>query len=193
MLRLLGTAVLTSLFLFSCGDDDDDDEPTPASRMVGTWTTSCQATDDSNAINSIVFTETTFELTITLYSDSNCTIETLRNRYTGTFTAGDGVSTPESSNTYDHTFTNGYQRIKTELFAAAYNTAATCGFTDWQADVEKEITSAGSCAISTTTTTYDVIKIESTQITFGNTSGDAVGTTAATRPTTLETVVYTKQ
>ena len=72
---------------------------------------------------------------------------------------------------------------------------AYCGFTDWQADVEKDVLGAAcyGFAIPAGATSLDIYLVDGDALKFGQGAKVAVGLTEADRPTAIdETRVFTR-
>jgi len=195
----LSTLILISVtsvsFAVSCGKKNDD-TAAATTELEGTWTDTCTASSDASSYSksTTVITGTTSTTTSNIYTDAACT--TVRDTVVSiaTFSLGAAVSAPSGAKEYNSKISKILWTVKNDQ-AASYTTCGG-GFTK---NVAKEL-NATNCADdadlkSSFIDNCDVYKLDGTKLYFGK-MGDAGtatdGTTAAKRPTTLETTAWTK-
>jgi hypothetical protein len=187
---------ITSLALMSSCGKKEDDTAAATTELEGIWTDTCTASSDASSYSksTTVVTGTTETTTSNIYTDAACS--TVRDTVvsTATFSLGAAVTAPSGAKEYNSKISKILWTVKNDQ-AAAYNYCGG-GFTQ---DVAKEL-NATNCADdadlkSSFADSYDVYKLDGAKLYFGVTGDagtDTDGTTAAKRPTTLKTTVWTK-
>lgn len=169
MIRKFALFALMLMALFAlpgCQEEEPLVETPPGAEepftteLEGNWRTACfnDGTDDLD--DQVTFTGTSYEEKITGYLDATCADIQFETRYVGTFTTGATDLLPDGNNYVEADWlpTNIYQKPYNALVAISWNLLSYCGFTDWSAGVEKEITALVNvepgCVGSTPNLTY---------------------------------------
>lgn len=175
---------------------DDDNDVLDRSDLNGTWVKACESAGTLGfRRNRLTFTNTTVQFRADIHqNDSTCNNTAdleVRSNFTQTtpgFTAG------QNSNV-DATLQNIKAKFNTNTAATAANVANFCGFSDWAAGVEKDVT--GRDCIEDLPDAgerfYQIVRLESESRLFvGQVTDSQDGSSPGDRPTNLESTPYTK-
>ncbi len=143
--------VVVALLTWSCGKEEEDEivlGPDP----TGTWVQSCGG-GSMKSVNSYVYAGSSLVNVTQSYSAEGCTAgtETLTLRMKGSYERV--KNKPDANGAYplNWAVTDVTAAPSTAEFAAASNTTATCGATDWAVGVEKTVV---GCALFASITTF---------------------------------------
>ncbi len=111
--------------------------------LIGTWSLRevCKYSSASGYVKmDQVYTNSTFDQTATIYSDSVCTVPLVAINLTGTyFTSNYKSTTAEEGMDIDSTLSGYLATAKSSTLVSTYNTNSYCGFSDWQINVAKSL------------------------------------------------------
>lgn len=165
----------------------------PGADLDGTWRTQCYPTQVGFAMTTIAYSKLALTGTYTEYSDAACTQAIHVSRWTGTTTvsgpARDGV-TP-----IDIAFATFTSTALTADNATQNNNYSYCGFTDWRANVERNVLGAPcqGFAIPMGGKSLDIYQVTTNALRFGQGAQIAVSPSEATRPKMLDAMrVFTR-
>jgi hypothetical protein len=167
----------------------------PGSELNGTWETSCF---DNNGFNfartTIQYTDLALTGTFAEYEDAACTRPTHVSHWTGVATVSG--TTPAGDTKLDLSFVTFTSTSLTAANADFNNTNSYCGFTDWTANVEKDVLGAPcyGFTIPVGGESLDIYRVEGSTLRFGE--GSMIGTDVpeSARPTSLSTYqVFTRR
>lgn len=198
ILKVISVATIAAL-TFACGADNDEGS---TSELDGTWVGTCSADGDTFSKITQVFGSGQVTATLNAYSDVSCATETFAIVLSRPFSTGAAVTTPAGAkeSTFSPT-TKVTVTLKTDESVALFNgtagNAATCGG-GFVKNQTKEVTAAncgGDDGFFDTTTVHNIYKIDGTKLYVGDCGDDGTATdctSAAKRPTTLQTDFLTK-
>ena len=188
-LGLIAAALATAI---GCGADPA--ATMPGADLNGTWRTQCFPANVGYATTTLTYTSLALVGTYTEYSDNACTQAIHVSRLTGTTT----VSGPARNGLtpIDIAFATFTSTALTADNATQNNNYQYCGFTDWRANVERNVLGA-SCqgfSIPMGARSLDVYQVQGNNLRFGQASQIAVNPSESTRPTMLDAArVFTRQ
>lgn len=183
---------------FGCGKEDDDKVTT---ELEGTWNRACQAgTGDDEGTSekeTVSFTGMSSELTVTSYSDADCTTESMRIVLSNSFTIGDEVAEPAGARAVDLKTSGLSFTLLTDAMVEAMNAANYCGggFVKGTAKTITADTCDDASIKAAFNDSFDLYKLTDGKLYLGDKEVDTNydGTTAAKRPRALESAGFTKQ
>lgn len=190
-------------------DNSSNPSPEPAANLLGTWLLSCQQTSFTTEL---VVDATSYDATTTTYTDGTCVDPLFTDVYSNTYLTGQSVTSTNGlpATELDVTLTTVERTLHTDIMVMGYNASTSCGYSDWEIDVPKDITGrdcgsfASGCTSDSTstvcdaagTTTYTIYGVNDTgtQLNFGYPTTGRDGTTPAARMNTLFTIIpFVKQ
>ena len=195
--------LLASLIVFQGCKTEEDAVTESTSAIDGTWQTGCYLDEQDYMKQVLVISAGAFTATTTGYSDATCTTGYISQGYVGNFTYGatgilaDGEAYTETDQVMTQITQTSHNDTKTD----DWNSYNVCGFSDWQTDVEKDISavvgfnSANYCdgpPVDTTFLTIYSIQNSGTELYMGDLR-NATDNPEVTRVTSLSTLVYIKQ
>ena len=198
ILKVISAATIAAL-TFACGANNDE---VSTSELDGTWVGACSADDDGFFKFTDMYGSGQGSFTLNEYSDISCATETLALVGSRPVSTGAAVTTPAGAkeSTFSPT-TKVTVTLKTDESVALFNgtagNAATCGG-GFVKNQTKDVTAAncgGDDGFFDTTTVHNIYKIDGTKLYVGDCGDDGTATdctSAARRPTTLETDFLTK-
>jgi len=169
--------ILVVVICSSCAEKEESDDAEPTTFLEGTWKKACsQSGSNSYSEYIMVYKNTSYTLYSNVYSDSACSTASRTIRYTYTLAVGSDATMADGSTTatkVTQTTVGVYETVKTDALVSELNSNSYCSATDWEKDVEKDITSKSTedtCldlddAIGTVY--KDVIKIKGTDLWWG--------------------------
>ena len=191
--------IVSAVTFIGCAKNDSDskDESSSSTAYEGTYLSSC---DSDKRIYQIDISGSTSTLTIKDYKDSNCQTDEGEHIITETITLGDNVTvtknTDNSSITaqkIDFTKTKHTYTMKNSTDVTNNNASEACGFSDWEINVPKDISSKlnqTGCAESKAvgTITKEIILVNGNDLWLGDDSGstDADNRTTVIKDTGLD-------
>lgn len=167
-----------ALLLLACDGSGDD----PGAELDGTWETACY----QRTRTSLTYADLAFTGTFSEYTDDACTSAYHVSKWTGTATVGEALTS--GARQLDLVFATFTSTALTGENADFNNMNAYCGFTDWEANVEKDVLGA-ECygfAIPVGAESLDIYRVDGDTLKFGQGAKIAVGLTAADRPTAID-------
>jgi hypothetical protein len=164
------------------GTDSGSDTNPPVFELDGAWATACY--NKTQVV--LTYSYPSFTGTYTEFADDACTSAYHISEWAGTAEAGDTIAS--GARKLDLAFTAFTSVALTEENAAMNNSYAYCGFTDWEANVEKDVLGADCYGFSIPVggKSLDIYKIEGDTLLFGVGAKIAVDLTEADRPTELD-------
>lgn len=174
-----------ALVLFGCGAPGDD---AAGADLDGTWETVCYM----RAKTRIAYNDLALTGTYTEYADDACTTAYHVSTWTGVATVGEALSS--GARKLDLSFESFKSTALTAENAVFNNMNAYCGFTDWEANVEKDVLGADcyGFAIPVGGESLDIYVVEGDTLKFGQGAKIGAELTEADRPTVIdETRVFT--
>ena len=197
-MKLVILLIVSTVTFIGCAKNDSDskDESSSSTAYDGTYLSSCS----DKRIYQIELSGLTSTFSIKDYKDSNCQTDEGEHIVTETFTLGDNVTvtknTDNSSVTaqkIDFTKTKHTYTIKNSTDITNVNSLGSCGFSDWELNVPKDISSKlnqTGCAESKAvgTITKEVILVIGNDLWLGDDSGstDADNRTTVIKDTGLD-------
>ena len=145
-MKLVILLIVSTVTFIGCAKNDSDskDESSSSTAYDGTYLSSCS----DKRIYQIELSGLTSTFSIKDYKDSNCQTDEGEHIVTETFTLGDNVTvtknTDNSSVTaqkIDFTKTKHTYTIKNSSDLKTTNEAGSCGVSDWELNVPKDISS----------------------------------------------------
>jgi hypothetical protein len=219
MLQKILLAILISVTMGCTKNDDDNNNNTtaappaapappnnggtgnnsgaPVPELVGTWVKPC-TTGGANGHrrDSLAIDATTFQMMVSYdQADATCAgTPDLEARAVFNYSLP-AAYTAGNVNNVDLVLNNVLARVNSTTGAAAANVASLCGFNDWQAGVERDVT--GRHCIEDLPDRgrqyYQIFKLQGTnQLFVGNFDSTHNGESPAQRPAELETQPFTK-
>lgn len=164
-----------------------------------TFTTACQASDNSTAdspeytTGTLTVNATTMSGTMNFFSDSTCTTASYSLVGSETFVIG-GAASVSGATKIDRTASSVVITPKSDAMVEFFNSSSFCGKTDWAASTAADVTTATCGASANNSTLYDIFKIDGSSLQFGESgSGSSTdGSTDAKRHAALSVVVEKK-
>ena len=168
--------ILVVVIFSSCAEKEESDDA-DTTFLEGTWKKACEKSSDNTYSEYImVYKNTSYTFYSNVYSDSACSTGSMTLRYTYTLAVGSDATMADGSTTatkVTQTTVGVYETVKTDTLVSELNSNSYCSATDWEKDVEKDITSKSTedtCldlddAIGTVY--KDVIKIKGTDLWWG--------------------------
>lgn len=178
-------SLCAALALVGCDGSGDE----PGADLNGTWETACY----QRTRTSLTYADLAFTGTYTEYADDACTSAYHVSTWTGTATVGAALTS--GAQKLDLSFETFTSEALTAENADFNNMNAYCGFTDWQANVEKDVLGAPcfGFAIPAGAKSLDIYLIDGDALKFGQGAKIAAGLTEADRPTVIdETRVFAR-
>ena len=169
--------ILIVVICSSCAEKEESDDAEPTTFLEGTWKKACsQSGSNSYSEYIMVYKNTSYTFYSNVYSDSACSTGSMTFRYTYTLAVGSDVTMADGSTTatkVTQTTVGVHETVKTDALVSELKSNSYCSATDWEKDVEKDITSKSTedtCldlddAIGTVY--KDVIKIKGTDLWWG--------------------------
>ena len=169
--------ILVVVICSSCAEKEESDDAEPTTFLEGTWKKACAQSGSVQYSEYImVYKNTSYTYYSNVYSDSACSTGSMTFRYTYTLAVGSDATMADGSTTatkVTETTVGVYETVKTDALVSELNSNSYCSATDWEKDVEKDITSKSTedtCldlddAIGTVY--KDVIKIKGTDLWWG--------------------------
>ena len=169
--------ILVVVICSSCAEKEESDDAEPTTFLEGTWKKACsQSGSNSYSEYIMVYKNTSYTFYSNVYSDSACSTASRTVRYTYTLAVGSDATMADGSTTatkVTQTTVGVYETVKTDALVSELKSNSYCSATDWEKDVEKDITSKSTedtCldlddAIGTVY--KDVIKIKGTDLWWG--------------------------
>lgn len=190
MSSLRTVSVLAAFALSACAGDDaaketgdtGDTGEIAGADLNGSWATACY--EQTQTV--LRYDELALTGTYTEYADESCTEAVHVSAWTGTAVVGDLLSS--GARPLDLAFESFTSTPLTADNADLNNSYAYCGFTDWEASVEKDVLGADCYGFSIPVggESLDIYAIDGDSLRFG--AGAVIGTdlTEEDRPTTLD-------
>lgn len=186
--------LIVPIFLFllgvSCGKKDEE-KTTTATVLEGTWAAACEVNDTGSGKKSVTFQGTSIVMNDIAFGDASCTSGEVQfaGRVTATFAVGSVASTPADATNLDISGIKMYATAKNDSTVTAFNSAQFFGMSDWALNVEKEVTglNGDGTASADGSSQFEIFKITGNTLCFGKKSETNDGSSAAKRPTELET------
>lgn len=173
--------------LSACGGEE------PGADLNGQWTTGCVQGYSGYTETVLQYTDLALVGTYTEYSDASCAEAYHVSKWTGTATVGEQLASgPWKLDLAFATFTS---TALTEDNAATNNGYAYCGFSDWEAGVEKDVLGADCYGFSIPEggKSLDIYQVDGDTLLFGASAPIGTDLTEADRPTALdESRVFTR-
>ena len=169
--------ILVVVICSSCAEKEESDDAEPTTFLEGTWKKACAQSGSVQYSEYImVYKNTSYTFYSNVYSDSACSTGSMTFRYTYTLAVGSDATMADGSTTatkVTQTTVGVYETVKTDALVSELKSNSYCSATDWEKDVEKDITSKSTedtCldlddAIGTVY--KDVIKIKGTDLWWG--------------------------
>lgn len=190
-------ALAAAALATGCGADPSSasaDASTAGSDLNGTWRTACFPTPVGFATTSLTYTNLALEGTYTEYSDNACTQAIHVSRWTGTTTVPGPVR--DGATPIDIAFATFTSTALTDANATQNNMYQYCGFTDWRANVTRNVLGAmcQGFAIPVGARSLDIYRVEGGTLRFGQNALIAVNPAESTRPTMIDAMrVFTRR
>lgn len=178
---------LTALLLSACGGEE------PGADLNGQWTTGCVQGYMGYTETILQYTELALVGTYTEYSDAACAEAYHVSKWTGTATVGEQLASGPWK--LDLAFSSFTSTALTADNAATNNSFVYCGFTDWEAGVEKDVLGADCYGFSIPEggKSLDIYQVDGDTLLFGTNASIGTDLTEADRPTSLdESRVFTR-
>ena len=181
-------------------DDPDDTAtaPVPGYELQGTWLSECHYVVDGDyySFERVEFTGGDFSSSVTVSQDADCSFPSHLYRVSGSFYVAEDIIlnsgiTVKAINTLD--FSHFVTPIN-EAAINAYNRAEYCEYSNWEKDVEFEVTNCLGTEPEENNQVFNIYKIENGQLFVGDAEVDENydGSTPDKRPTQLGTISYNK-
>ena len=191
--------IVSAVTFIGCAKNDSDskDESSSSTAYEGTYLSSCSS---DKRIYQIDISGSTSTLTIKDYKDSNCQTDEGEHIITETITLGDNVTVTKNTDNIsitaqkiDFTKTKHTYTMKNSTDVTNNNASEACGFSDWEINVPKDISSKlnqTGCAESKAvgTITKEIILVNGNDLWLGDDSGstDADNRTTVIKDTGLD-------
>ncbi|MFM7203335.1 MAG: hypothetical protein ACKO6N_21310 [Myxococcota bacterium] len=162
--------------------------------LNGTWATSCFYTGASHARTVLTYTDLALKGNYTEYDDESCTNAIHSSDWTGTVEVSGKTEAGDTK--IDIAFATFTSTPLTADNAALNNGYYYCGFSDWEANVEKDVLGADCYGYSIPVggKSLDIYRITEDTLLFGTDAPIGTDLTEDQRPTTIdETRVFTRQ
>lgn len=178
-----------TLFLGACANPKEDIvNPYP---LKGHWTTDCTLVGSFYMIYEYDYGDAgSYQAEHRYASDDDlCATVLLTKAYNGTyFLSGNfGIDPNDDTLTFyelDDTYDTATWTVYDQTLLDTYNTNGTCGATDWELSVAKDV-SAAACVTSKMATVYQIFHASNTLLYWGNLTATKDGTSTANRPVAL--------
>ena len=183
--------IIVLLILNGCFHDNVADDTT--TELEGVWEIDCLFDTDGNQyyIRSYSFRDNIFTGTVSIYSDSKCSIASFTTDSIATFSIGNEtiLSTGETVKEIDRIFSTWTLVAESDEITSFFNTNSFCEKSDW---IKGEKVDVINCSdLGASVNRYDIFKIEDNKLLFGD--GDTGDRKSKdTRPTQLESHYVTK-
>jgi hypothetical protein len=163
--------------------------------MLGTWSQTCQANSNYSQKSSLKIDATNIEVTGQVFVNDNvCTTAPYAvSRYIMAYSFGNLVA---GTNNVDYATVGVKMRYGNAVAVSGANASAYCGFTDWQLNVEKDISGLSCTGINQDAVGshhYSIFKIQNGNLYLGQTDATHDGNSVAARPTNFDPIYYIKQ
>ncbi len=185
-LRGLYAAAIAALSLTSC-----DPQKPPAVETValnGTWETPCFLVPGQQlkSKTKLVYVNLKLTGTYTDYADDGCTV--IRGQSTWTGTATIGAAAADGSKKLDLAFDTYRYKPAVAEAAMVNNQYMYCGFSDWAANVEKDVMGrmCYGFSIPQSGKSFDIYKVEGTTLKFGKDSKISATPQESERPAAID-------
>ena len=183
--------VFLALSLSACAGkgDDSGEVAIPGAELNGAWASAC-----FNQTQTVLeYADLSFQGTFTEYEDAACSTPMHISAWSGTAAVGDEVG--GGARAIDLAFETFTSTALTADNAALNNSYAYCGYTDWEAGVEKDVM-GDDCygySIPDGGKSKDIYAVSGDSLRFGQGATISTAPAEADRPTTLdETRVFTR-
>jgi hypothetical protein len=173
-----------------------------ASQFDGNWKSNCYTKSAQGqseyGIDQLTITDNTLMVSSDVFSDSSCSTKAIATVQTGESLAlSTDSNTPQGAEDADLTLTTLTLAFHAAEYISYMNQEQFCGYDNWVIDQPQDV-AGKDCANQTIpsegTENYDLIGLDSTgALHMGLITNDLPGTSAATRPTSLDTsITYSK-
>lgn len=181
---LVAAVTLVASLATGCGGEDP--AAVASAELNGTWQTQCFPTMVGFATTTLTYSNLALAGAYTEYSDRACTQAIHVSRWTGHGT----VSGPARNGVtpIDIAFDSFTSTALTADNATQNNSYQYCGFTDWRANVERDVLGAmcQGFAIPRGARSLDIYQVDATSLRFGQGAQIAVNPAESTRPSAID-------
>lgn len=140
-MKLLVVTTFSLLHLFSCQKKIELASEAPAG-LSGSWNLkeSCKKISSSYVKMKQNFTQTTFDQTANVFTDSSCLVPSVTLALSGNYAISNvTVSISEEHGNLDSTLLSYLLTPNSSSMVSSYNSTVYCGFTNWQLGVAKNV------------------------------------------------------
>ena len=191
--------LVPSLLLTACGTvpggsstSGADTNKASANPLVGTWVDSCLDSGKSSH-NRIVISDELIEVFNEKFDTNDCSGAAYEVRHSKTaYTLGSESSVVRGAREIDLIQQAATMTQVTSEAADRSNGLSTCGFTDWQAGLAKNLAGTGCEWTPAGTKIFSVIKLDGINLQAGTASSSADGKSEGNRLTSLSSTVFKK-
>lgn len=172
------------------------------SQFDGNWKSNCYSQSAQGqtqyGVDQMAITDSTLTVDSDVYSDASCSSQSIATIHTSEDLAlSTDSNTPQGVEDADLTLAALTIAFHSAQYISYMNSEQFCGYNNWVIDQPQDVLgkNCGNQQLpSEGTVSYDIIGLDSTgALHMGLTTSDLPGTSAATRPTSLDTnVVYSK-
>jgi len=192
--------IIVAPFLFACTKKEVTEISSESGSLEGgSWVTGCVYSNSLYEIRSVTFSGGQFTQSLTLYSDSNCSVAQTKVDITGTYVLSGKLSDNSDTQKIDETLATSQITPLSSSVASAYNSAALCGDSNWAVGVAKDV-AGKTCSSSTMpavgAVSYDIyyiwpysmpsMGVQQGMLNFGYDDGSHDGSSPAQRPDSLD-------
>ncbi len=160
-----------------------------SSPLIGDWRGPCELDGNLSTRETLTLTGSTFEITSTLFADTNCGTQGFARVNSGTYTEGDSeeLEGRGSVTDIDIVVTAVSETWFLEGDINNLNAGAVCGITNWTAGVNVDISDCADRLDGQVVpeNLFDIYLVEDDELYFGST---AASNTAAERPATISAI-----
>ena len=191
---MLATACPGSSEADGAGEGEGEGEGATGADLNGTWVTGCFNTGFAFAKTTISYDDLALSGSFDEFDDADCTNGIHTSHWTGTSTIAGTTATGETK--IDIAYATFTSTPLSAVNATTNNSFQYCGFSDWSANVEKNILGAPcqGFAIPVGGESLDIYQVTDATLLFGTDAPIGTNLTEADRPTTLnENNVFTRQ
>jgi hypothetical protein len=166
--------------------------------LQGTWHKACRNTGSSTyAVESIILADTTVTSQTEVYlGDATCgSNQFIRARVEAGVAIGSASTIAAGASDVDLVANHTWLTYTNSVAVSSANSSSFCGFTDWQLNVEKEVTGlvcAGEQQMAAGTRHYDLFKFENNMLYVGLKDAAHDGTAPEKRPVQVDPAGYSK-
>lgn len=187
---------LLSFSIFSCAKKSDSSSTTSTTALEGTWLSSCHSSGSYYKLLTLIVTGTGVVLKKEMHHDSNCSTDNNTQEWTySSLLIGDSVTYESGTKTgayFSMIFSGATETPNSAYDVTWVNDNSYCGYSDWELNVAKDITSktcAGTTTIPANTKLLSLYKNESSNtIRLGSFNIESDG-----YPLSVSSLDYTKQ